>query len=428
MVFRQVAAERHRPTQDANPRKHETHHQTKDVSSARQGRGDDKTASPARPVYLDYNAGAPLHPLALTTMRQSHIGNPSSVHRFGRQARRKLEAARSILASMMHVSAQEVVFLSGGTEANALVGASFLDKPVLVSAGEHDSVLAAFPHARHIRLTSSGQVSLIDLERKLQGTRISLVSVQAANNETGVIQPISEIARLARKFGARLHCDGVQALGKIPLSPFAREADFLSLSGHKLGAPPGTGALMVRADAELTPLLRGGGQEMKRRAGTENVPGLAAFAAVAQALEEERESMTIRIEQLRNNLEQRVRALAPDIWIAGEQVPRLPNTSCLGFSGTRAETMLIGLDLSGVAVSSGSACSSGKVSPSHVLRAMDWPASRAAGAIRVSLGWASCLNDVEAFMCALEVYLSRVASQEAPASAQTPPARAEQRP
>ncbi|GAB4377573.1 MAG: cysteine desulfurase family protein [Kiloniellaceae bacterium] len=353
-------------------------------------------------VYLDYNATAPLRPAALAAMTDAlaEPGNASSVHGPGRRARRLIEAARARVAALAGAEPALVTFTSGGTEANNLALKGLPATRVLVSAGEHDSVLQTVPEAARIPLTPDGVIDLEALAAALQGTPAgTLVSVMLANNETGVLQPLSEVVALARAAGAWVHCDAVQAAGKVPLDMAALGVDLLSLSAHKLGGPQGAGALLARPELPLRPLLQGGGQERRRRAGTENLAGIAGFGAAAEvALEDLPRAQ--RLSELRDRFENEISILAPSVKVFGAAVPRLPNTSCLALAGLAAETQLMALDLAGVAVSSGAACSSGKVQPSHVLRAMGVPAEEAGAAIRVSLGWASTPEDIDRLLAA----------------------------
>ena len=269
---------------------------------------------------------------------------------------------------------------------------------ILVSAVEHDSVLRAVPEAERIPVDHDGVVMLDTLDRLLSDDpRPALVSVMFANNETGVVQPVAAISAIARAHGALFHCDAVQAAGKIALDVDAIGADLVTLSAHKLGGPPGIGALVVTGALELTPLLRGGGQERGRRAGTENLVGIAGFAAAAVAAAEEI-AVYNRVRRLRDTLEAGVLAVAPDAVVLAAGVPRLPNTAAIAMPGVTAETQVIALDLEGVMVSAGAACSSGKVGPSHVLRAMGTGPDLVGSTIRVSLGWNSSEADVAHFL------------------------------
>jgi cysteine desulfurase len=350
-------------------------------------------------VYLDWNATTPLRAEARAAMLAAYelIGNPSSVHAEGREARRLVEDARSSLAAAVGALPRNVVFTSAGTEANALALSPGLrgrsGEPVrrlLVSAVEHASVLAGgrFPTGDigQIRVTRSGVVGLDHLRALLADGPPALVSIMAANNETGAIQPVAEAAGLVHEAGGLLHVDAIQALGKIAFNINAVGADLATFSAHKIGGPKGVGALVVAEGlVGLEPVLRGGGQELGRRAGTENVAGFgAAVKAALQALPEDAERMT----SLRDCLGNGLRGIA-GATIFAEDVERLPNTVLFTAPGLKAETAVIGFDLEGVAVSSGSACSSGKVQPSHVLSAMGYDATVAQGAVRLSLGWST---------------------------------------
>ena len=366
-------------------------------------------------VYLDYNATAPLRPEARQAVKATlaEIGNPSSVHRFGQGARRRVEQARAQVAALVHAEASWVLFTSGGTEANNLALRGAGRARVLVSAIEHDSVLAAAPEAERSPVGPDGVVRLESLEALLEGDpRPALVSIMLANNETGVIQPVAEAAQVAHAHGALIHCDAVQAAGKIPVDFAELGVDMLSLSAHKLGGPQGVGALVVGRQVALAPEQRGGGQERGLRAGTENVPGIAGFGAAAEA--------TLggvgddpALARWRDRLEGSIRTLAPAARFFGAGAARLPNTACFTMPGVPSETQVIALDLAGVAVSAGSACSSGKVRPSHVLRAMGASEAEAGSAIRVSLGWRSEENDIERLLEAWGALYARAGSRAA---------------
>ena len=350
-----------------------------------------------QPVYLDYNATAPLRPEALDAMTAalSTVGNASSLHGFGRQARRTVEDARERVAALVGARPAQVVFTAGGTEANNQALRACGRTRVLISAGEHDSVLQAVPQALRIPLRRDGLVSLAKLASLLaEEPAAALVSLQLANNETGVMQPVAEAAALAREFGALVHCDAVQAAGKIPVDFALLGIDLMTLSAHKLGGPQGIGALVVADDVELRPLLRGGGQERGRRAGTENVAAIAGFGAAAVAA---RQGLG-RLQVWRDAFEAELMAMGPAVTIFGAAAQRLPNTTCVALPGLAAESQLMALDLAGVAVSSGSACSSGKVAPSHVLAAMGATAAEAQAALRISTGWASGQDDYTRFL------------------------------
>jgi cysteine desulfurase len=349
-------------------------------------------------TYLDYNATAPVRPVVIEAMREvlERTGNPSSVHRFGREARRALERAREAVAALVGAAPAQVVFTSGGTEANnqALRSAR---GPVVVSAIEHDSVLAAVPDAQRIPVDGDGNIDLGRLERMRAALAPDLVSVMLANNETGVIQPVREVVELARGHGARVHCDAVQGGGKLAIDMAALGVDLLTLSAHKFGGPQGVGALVVGEGVEPDALLHGGGQERRWRPGTENLPGIVGFGRACELAMGDNDWWE-RTGALRDRLETRIAALAPAARVFGRSATRLPNTSCLTMPGVGNQTQLIEFDLAGIAVSTGSACSSGKVGPSHVLAAMGIEPAEAASAIRVSLGWASTAEEVERFV------------------------------
>jgi cysteine desulfurase len=375
-----------------------------------------RSKSMAERVYLDWNATAPLRPEARAAMVAALdlCGNPSSVHGEGRAARRLIEDARAQVAALVGAAPRNVIFTSGGTEANMMalsptsgpVGDKASCDHLLVSAIEHPSVLAggrfARPAVECVPATTDGQVDLVALSRRLAalaGTGRPLVSLMLANNETGVVQPISEVARLTHAAGGLLHVDAVQAAGRIPCDINEIGADLLTLSGHKIGAPKGTGALIKRDEAlHFDPLIRGGGQERGARAGTENVAAIAGFGAAAAAAQSGLAAERAHMLALRERLEVGLRAATPAAVVFGTAVERLPNTTLVALPGMKAETAVIALDLDGVAVSSGAACSSGKVQPSHVLAAMGVPPDLARGAIRLSLGWSTTEFEVNRFL------------------------------
>jgi len=356
---------------------------------------------PQAESYLDWNATAPLRPAAAAAISQAlaRWGNPSSVHRRGRAARQTIERAREAVAALVgHADPSAVIFVSGGTEANHLALLGSGRERVFVSAVEHDSVRHAVPAAQVVPVGPDGTVNLDALDRLLAADRRpAVVSVMYANNETGVIQPVAEIAAITRRHGALFHCDAVQAAGKLSLEAELIGADLVTLSAHKIGGPPGVGALVMTREIELAPLLRGGGQEYRRRAGTENLPGIAGFGAAAAAAAGE---ITVydRVAALRDRLETEIAAIAPDAVVLGTAAPRLPNTSAIAMPGIAAETQVVALDLDGVMVSAGAACSSGKVGPSHVLAAMRIDPEIAASTIRVSLGWSSDEAEIAHFL------------------------------
>jgi cysteine desulfurase len=359
-------------------------------------------------VYLDWNATTPLRHEAREAMAAALdlCGNPSSVHAEGRAARKLVEDVRATIAYAIGVQPRNVVFTSGGTEANALAlrsglkrGASPAVERLVVSAIEHASVLAGgqFP-AEAIDTVGVSRAGLLDLERlrtELEGKPPALVSVMLANNETGAVQPVAAAADIIHAAGGLLHVDAIQAFGKIPFDIKTLNADLVTLSAHKIGGPKGAGALVLAEGLSgLEPLLRGGGQELSRRAGTENVTGIAGFGAAAKAALEALEGDAVRLNGLRSRLESGLRE-TPGAIVFSDGGPRLPNTTLFTVPGLRAETAVIGFDLAGIAVSSGSACSSGKVQPSHVLEAMGFPPGIAKGAVRLSLGWSTSVADVD---------------------------------
>jgi cysteine desulfurase len=359
-------------------------------------------------VYLDWNATTPLRPEARQAMAAAWdlAGNPSSVHAEGRQARRLVEDARAAVATAVAARPQDVVFASGGTEANALAltpglrrGAGAVVQRLLVSAIEHTSVLSGGRFSagaiQMIKVTDSGLVDLDHLRALLADGPPVLVSVMLANNETGAVQPVGEVADIVHEAGGLLHVDAIQALGKIPFDIKSMKADLVTLSAHKIGGPKGVGALVLAEDVQgLEPLLRGGGQELGRRAGTENVAGIAAFGAATTAAMAALAEDAARLQAFRERLEKGLMQ-TPGIIVFSVDTPRLPNTTLFTVPGLKAETAVIGFDLGGIAVSSGSACSSGKVQPSHVLAAMRVGPELAQGAVRLSLGWSTSETDID---------------------------------
>lgn len=364
-------------------------------------------AGMATRIYLDWNATTPLRREAKAEMAQAWEigGNPSSVHAEGREARRLVEGARAAVAAAVGAEAANVIFTSGGTEANSLAltpglrrGKGPAVQRLLTSAIEHASVLSGGRFASdavgRIGITREGIVDLDRLRMLLDGPP-ALVSIMLANNETGAIQPVADAAKLVHEAGGLLHVDAIQALGKTHFDVASTGADLISLSAHKIGGPKGVGALVLADGVEgLAPLLRGGGQEKGRRAGTEDVAGIAGFGAAAKAALACRESDARRVEGLRDRLETGL-VQTPGAVVFAQRAERLPNTILFAIPGLRAETAVIGFDLAGIAVSSGSACSSGKVQPSHVVEAMGYGADLAQGAVRLSLGWSTAEADID---------------------------------
>ncbi len=358
-------------------------------------------------VYLDWNATAPLLPEARDAMMAAFDagGNPSSVHREGRAARALVENARADVARLVDADPRDVIFTSGGTEAAALaLRPAITDPPrdrLVISAIEHPAVAVGhgFAEAVSLPVGTDGIVDVAALPGALAGAARPLVSVMLANNETGILQPVAAIAAEARAAGAVTHTDAVQAVGKIPVSLAALGVDLLSFSAHKIGGPQGIGALVLRRGFALASTVqRAGGQEQGRRGGTEGVAAICGFAAAARVARERLAHDISHVARLRDRLEAGLRALDNAVQVIGDTVPRLPNTSFLRI-GRKAETAVIALDLAGFAVSSGSACSSGKVGVSAVLKAMG-AAAPEEGALRVSLGPATRDEDIEAFLAA----------------------------
>jgi cysteine desulfurase len=379
-----------------------------------------------RRSYLDFNATAPLRPEVREAIAAAFglIGNPSSVHAEGRAARAAIETARRQVAGLVGARPDQVVFTSGGTEANALALAQ-AKGAVHASAVEHASVRANVrlsAENTEIPVDSAGVVDLDALaalaaDAHLPNEARPLFSVMAANNETGAVQPVADAAEIAHGAGALLHCDAVQAAGKLPIDFTAAGADLMSLSAHKIGGPKGIGALIVRDGLPVTPLIKGGAHETRRRAGTENVPGIVGFGVAAGLASAELADgrTNERLSVSRDRLEREAVAAVPDAVIFSAQAVRLPNTTLIGVPGGSAETLVIGLDLAGVAVSSGAACSSGKVEASHVLAAMGVDAQIARSAIRVSLGWNTAEADIDRFLSAWSALVARTRKTRAAA-------------
>ena len=373
-------------------------------------------------AYLDYNATSPLRPEARRVMIETMetFGNPSSIHAEGRAARAIVEQARREVADLAGVSPRRVVFVGGGTEAaNALLApdlsAAGRKGPwsrLVMSAGEHPCVLQghrfAADAAEIAALDSQGRVDMDALRARLEGAS-AMLALQAANNETGVVQAVADAAEMVHARGGIVVCDAVQIAGRAALNA-AWGADALFISGHKLGGPKGVGAWIGVTEglALGDPWLRGGGQERGARAGTENVVGIAGFGAAARAAKVALTADAQGLLRLRERLESRIREIAPEAVIFGEGAMRLPNTTCFAVPGVPAASLLMRLDIEGVAASSGSACSSGKVAPSHVLAAMGVDPNLALGAIRLSLGWGSSLEDIDRFGEAFAAALGRL--------------------
>jgi cysteine desulfurase len=365
-------------------------------------------------VYLDWNATAPLRPQARQALQDALAasGNPSSVHAEGRKARALVERAREEVAALLGARPANVFFTSGGTEANMLALTPAIEtagekRPrdrLLMSAIEHSSVRTGgrFPRGaiEDVPVTPEGRLDLAALADAVGRAARPLVSLMLANNETGVVQPVVEAAAIVHAAGGLLHVDAVQAVGRIPCDIESLQADVLTLSAHKIGGPKGVGALVRRSeDIHFPdPLVRGGGQERGMRAGTENVAGIAAFGTAAAAAGRQIAAETAYMRALRDALESGLKAISPHAVIFGDTAERLPNTTLFAVEGMKAETAVIAFDLEGIAVSSGAACSSGKVQPSHVLAAMGVSPPLTRGAVRLSLGWTTTEADVDRFL------------------------------
>ncbi len=366
-------------------------------------------ASTTQRSYLDHNATTPLHPTARAAMMAACeiVGNPSSIHAEGRLARALLDDARRSVASFVGTGWDSVFFTSGGTEALNIVLTPELTRSgcshrrLLVGAGEHPAVLSGHRFgtiATTVPLRADGRLDLGRLEELVAGEPVML-ALQAANNETGVLQPVREAAELVHAAGGFVVCDAVQAAGKVACDFAAFGADALAISAHKFGGPKGVGALCFSGTSHHLELgvVRGGGQERGLRAGTENIIGIAGLGAACLSAGERRQGQSETLAAWRDAIETSVLATVPEAVVFGRGAQRLPNTTCFALPGVDAQLVLMNLDLNGVAVSAGSACAAGKLGPSHVLRAMDVPPGLATRMLRVSLGWTTTQRDVEAF-------------------------------
>jgi cysteine desulfurase len=373
--------------------------------------------------YFDHNATTPVAPEILETMTSclgQVYGNASSIHHFGQAAKQKLEAARRQVAALIHANAAEVVFTSGGTEADNLAvlgvvrAAGRPQAHLIVSSIEHPAVLASAAQLERegvavtrLPVSAIGTVDPEGVRRAIRPDTV-LVSIMHANNELGVVQPIAEISRIAHEAGVPMHVDGVQALGKIPVDVETLGVDLYSMSGHKLYAPKGVGALYVRKGTRLAPTAFGGHHERDRRPGTENVPGIVAFGAACELAGRTLAAESERLAALRDRLENAVLGRISGAGISGRHANRTPNTSNIYFDGVDGEAMVIALDLRGFAVSTGSACSSGAITPSHVLTALGLSADRARSSLRFSLGRSTTAAQVDALVDALEASVAHL--------------------
>lgn len=364
-----------------------------------------------RQVYLDHNATTPVAPAVIEVMLQycqDDFGNPSSVHQYGRRARVAVDEARDCIAGMLRVPASTICFSSGGTESNnsiikgvAVALAEQGRRHIVTSEIEHPAVLDTCAdlarqgyEITHVPVTADGVVDPQAVREALTEETL-LVSIMHANNETGAIQPIAEIAALTHERGILMHTDAVQTFGKMPLDIDTLGVDFLSFSGHKLYAPKGIGGWYMRPHVPFRPLLFGGHQERGRRSGTENVPGIAALGKACELAQQEMAETWQRQARLQQDFERGLRERVPDLRIQGAGAARLPNTTNVAFAGVEGEALLMGLDLQGIAVATGSACSSGSLEASHVLRAMAVPDIYLSGALRFSLGRSTTAADID---------------------------------
>lgn len=369
--------------------------------------------------YFDHNATTPVSDGVLdamvTCLRQTH-GNASSIHYYGQAAKQTLEQARRELSDALGCLAREIVFVSGGTEADnlAILGAARNAAHVITTAIEHPAVIEACRELERcgcavtcVAPAPGGAIDPVSIRRALR-RETALISVMHANNETGVVQPLEEIAAIARQAGVMMHSDGVQAFGKLPVDVRALGVDLYSISGHKIYAPKGVGALYVRGGTDIHPMLRGGHHERDRRAGTENIAGAVALATAARAARENLDAEARRVSGLRDRLETGILKRIPAAGVNGAGERRVPNTTNIWFDGVRGEALVIALDLAGFAVSTGSACSSGSVEPSHVLRAMGLSDARARASLRFSLGRSNTAEQVDALIEATVTAVARL--------------------
>lgn len=351
------------------------------------------------PFYLDYAATTPIKPEVVKAVAQAMEahGNASSVHGFGRAAREKIEKARTQLGARYNAKPTQIVFTSGATEANNTALQAFAQRPMIVSAIEHPSVMQTaltLAQPNIVKVTGDGIINLNHLEELLKANPQAFISIMLVNNETGVIQPVKEAARLAKQYGAVVHCDAVQGAGRIVVDFKDLGVDMLSLSAHKLGGPQGVGALIVAEPVKLEPLILGGSQESRRRGGTENVAGIVGFGHAVELIDADLEQAGEWV-KWRGMFEMLITGRVPQAKVFGADAPRVASISCITMPGVRNDTQLMAFDLAGLAVSSGSACSSGKVQPSPVLKAMGADEAEATSAIRVSFGWGTSIAELE---------------------------------
>lgn len=370
-------------------------------------------------TYLDYNASAPLHPDAWETMQavykpENAAHNASAVHYFGREGRKIVEKARTQIAELIDIPAPQIIFNSGATEGNNTVlrhfAQTYPDDTILVSAADHVSIVEADDFLNNIIKVPVKKSGLIDqnaLKDLLKNNKVSLVSCMMVNNETGLIQNVSELSDIAHRHNALFHCDATQAAGRIPINAQENNIDFLTLSAHKIGGPQGVGALALGLCGQNPTLLFGGGQEKSLRAGTENVAGIAGFGAAAKTAQKNMKDFQ-KLTTLRGHLESKIKAISPEAIIHCEDQIRAANTTFFSLPGADSQSLLMAFDLEGIALSNGSACSSGTVKPSHVLKAMGLSEKIAASALRISTGWATKEEDIDAFITAWQKIYNRL--------------------
>lgn len=363
-----------------------------------------------RRVYLDHAATTPVHPQVFSEMRvvlEECFGNPSSLHSFGREAKEYLERARERVASLINASPEEIIFTSGGTESDnlAILGTVYANRRkgnhIITSSIEHHAVLDTCKflatsgfEVTFLPVDGNGLINPDDVRKAIKRETI-LITIMHANNEIGTIQPIEEVSMIAREYEVPFHTDAVQTVGQVPVDVGKLGVDLLSLSGHKIYGPKGVGALYVRRGTHFTPVFHGGGQEMGRRPGTENLPGIVGLGKAAEIARKELASERVRLERLRDKLIQGVQRLVPDVKLNGHPVRRLPNNVNFSFVGVEGESLLLRLDLLGIAASAGSACSSGDFAPSHVLLAIGVDPELAQGSLRMTVGRANTDGDID---------------------------------
>lgn len=360
-------------------------------------------------VYLDYNASAPMRPevLALVTEIMGTVGNASSIHGFGRAARKYVEEARRQVADLVSVKADQITFTSGATESLNTILYAYRNKKVLISAIEHPAILQGAPHGVKIPVTAEGIVNMDAYKKLLHDEKPDLVATMLVNSETGVIQPIKEMTALAHQASALFLCDAVQAAGRIDIDFDDLGVDYMVLSAHKMAGPQGVGALITRKGLDVPKFMLGGGQEKNCRAGTHNTAGIAGMGLAAELAKENLPAYH-DIQKLRDGMEKYIRAKTNKIIIYGEKSPRVGNTMNIGLQSMDAQTQLMALDLDGIAVSSGSACSSGSFKSSHVLQAMGADEKAAKSALRISIGYATTQAEIDAFLTSYDKILAKI--------------------